>query len=63
MMNLLLPGLSLVTHLKAAMMGCMKASMIVLLPGVDHKPGDPPEGRHDVLYEGQYDCVATWSRP
>jgi hypothetical protein len=31
--------------------------MTVLLPEVDHKPGDPPEGRHDGLYEGQNDCV------
>ncbi len=39
------------------------AMMNVLLPGLDHKAGDPPEGRHDGLYEGQDDCVATWSRP
>jgi hypothetical protein len=41
------------------MMDCMKARMTVMLPGLDHKPGGPPEGRHDGLYEGQNDCDAT----
>ncbi len=65
MMTVLLPGVDHkpVTHLKVAMMGCMKARMTVLLPGVDHKHDDPPEGRHDGLYEAQNDCVATCIRP
>ncbi len=50
------PDIPQKSYMKTAMMN-------VLLPGLEHKPGDPPEGRHDGLYEGQYDCDAAWSRP